>query len=211
LQPEAGVGYVDENGRITIEIAGQWTHEDQEQVAHALGLPLETRCASSTRPLAAPLAAGKICRCKLCWGWPLCACASGALRPVRIIWSREESIIGHCKRHPAYVKTKWGATKEGKITAVSAELILDSGAYAYTSTKVLGNANLMVTGPYEIPNAHVDSYAVTTNNVPGGAFRGFGGPQGAFVAESQMNKLAERWAWTRWNSAEKLPCAKAAS
>jgi len=56
---------------------------------------------------------------------------------------------------------------------------------------VLGNANLMVTGPYEIPNAHVDTYAVYTNNMPTGAFRGFGGPQGAFAAEMQMNKLAE--------------------
>ena len=89
------------------------------------------------------------------------------------------------------MKTKWGATRDGKLTAVEAELILDSGAYAYTSPKVLGNANLMVTGPYVIPNAHVDSYAVTTNNIPGGAFRGFGGPQGAFAAECQMNKLAE--------------------
>jgi CO/xanthine dehydrogenase Mo-binding subunit len=89
------------------------------------------------------------------------------------------------------VKTKWGATTEGKITAVSAEVFMNSGAYAYTSTKVLGNFHLMVTGPYEIPNAHLDSYAITTNNVPGGAFRGFGGPQGAFAAENQMNKLAE--------------------
>ena len=115
----------------------------------------------------------------------------GIDRPVRVIWSREESIIGHHKRHPAWVKTKWGATKDGRLTAVEAELILDSGAYTYTSPKVLGNANLMVAGPYEIPNAHIDSYAVTTNNVPGGAFRGFGGPQGAFAAECQMNKLAE--------------------
>ena len=79
----------------------------------------------------------------------------------------------------------------GRSRPLPPKLILDSGAYAYTSTKVLGNANLMVTGPYEIPNAHVDSYAVDTNNVPGGAFRGFGGPQGAFAAENQMNKLAE--------------------
>ncbi|MFQ5437019.1 MAG: xanthine dehydrogenase family protein molybdopterin-binding subunit, partial [Anaerolineae bacterium] len=115
----------------------------------------------------------------------------GIERPVRIIWSREESMIGHHKRHEAKVRTKWGATKAGKITAVSAEVLMNSGAYAYTSTKVLGNFHLMVTGPYEIPNAHIDSYAITTNNVPGGAFRGFGGPQGAFAAENQMNKLAD--------------------
>jgi CO/xanthine dehydrogenase Mo-binding subunit len=71
------------------------------------------------------------------------------------------------------------------------EVIADGGAYAYTSTKVLGNATLMCTGPYEIPNVNVDSYAVYTNNIPNGAFRGFGGPQGAFAAETQVNRLAE--------------------
>jgi CO/xanthine dehydrogenase Mo-binding subunit len=67
----------------------------------------------------------------------------------------------------------------------------DGGAYAYTSTKVLGNATLMSVGPYEIPNVRVDSRTVYTNNVPGGAFRGFGGPQGAFETEMQINRLAE--------------------
>lgn len=192
LQPEAGLGYIDGQGRVTVEIAGQWTHEDQGQVAHALDLPVDQVRViypaiggafggreDMSLQIILGLAAMKLKQ-------------AGVNRPVRVIWTRYESILGHHKRHPAFVKTKWGATRDGNITAVSAELILDSGAYAYTSTKVLGNANLMVTGPYEIPNAHVDSYAVTTNNPPGGAFRGFGGPQGAFVAENQMNKLAER-------------------
>lgn len=191
LQPEAGLGYIDEQGRITVEIAGQWAHEDQMQIAHSLDVPLEKvriiypaiggafgGREDMSLQIVLALAAVKLQ-------------AMGIERPVRIIWTREESIIGHHKRHPTYIQTKWGATKDGKITAVEAEVIIDSGAYAYTSTKVLGNAHLMVTGPYEIPHAHVDSYAVTTNNVPGGAFRGFGGPQGTFAAESQMNKLAE--------------------
>ncbi len=110
---------------------------------------------------------------------------------MKIIWSREESIIGHHKRHPYYIHSKWGATKAGKIVAAQVELIADGGGYAYTSTKVLGNATLLCTGPYDIPNVNVDSYAVYTNNVPTGAFRGFGGPQAAFSAESQINKLAE--------------------
>jgi CO/xanthine dehydrogenase Mo-binding subunit len=116
----------------------------------------------------------------------------GIRRPVKIIWSREESIIGHHKRHPYFIKTRWGATREGKVIAVEVEVVADGGAYAYTSTKVLGNATLMCTGPYEIPNVKVDSYAVYTNNLPNGAFRGFGGPQGAFAAETQMNRLAEK-------------------
>ncbi|GAB4272764.1 MAG: hypothetical protein Kow0080_19500 [Candidatus Promineifilaceae bacterium] len=190
LQPEAGLGYIDEEGRVTVVIGGQWTHEDQEQVAHALGLPRE-KVRIIYPAIGGAFGGREDMSLQIVLGLAAMKLDEmGIRRPVRIIWSREESIIGHHKRHQGVIHTKWGATKEGKITAVSAEVILDSGAYAYTSTKVLGNAHLMVTGPYEIPNAHVDSYAVSTNNVPGGAFRGFGGPQGAFAAESQMNKLA---------------------
>ena len=110
---------------------------------------------------------------------------------LKFIWSREESIIGHHKRHPFHIHAKWGARRDGKILAAEVELIADGGGYAFTSTKVLGNATLMCTGPYEIPNVKVDSYAVYTNQIPTGAFRGFGGPQGAFSAELQMDKLAE--------------------
>ncbi len=191
LQPEAGVGYIDEDGRVTVQIGGQWTYEDQEQISHALGLPME-KVRVIYPAIGGAFGGREDMSLQIVLGLAAMRLhEQGIDRPVRIIWTREESIIGHHKRHPAHVKTKWGATKEGQITAVSAELILDSGAYAYTSTKVLGNAHLMVTGPYEIPNAHLDSYAVGTNNVPGGAFRGFGGPQGAFTAENQMNKLAE--------------------
>ncbi len=190
LQPEAGVGWIDEEGRVAINVGGQWAHEEQEAVAHSLQIPQDQvrvqyvaiggafggREDMSIQIVLA-LAVQKLHQ-------------QGIERPVRIIWTREDSMIGHHKRHPAWIKTKWGATRDGKITAVEAEVILDSGGYAYTSPKVLGNAHLMVTGPYEVPNAHLDSYAVSTNNVPGGAFRGFGGPQGAFAAEGQMNKLA---------------------
>lgn len=191
LQPEAGLGYIDEAGRVTVEIGGQWAHEDREQVAHALGLPDEQ--VRVIYPAIGGAFGGKEdMSLQIVLGLAAMRLHErGIDRPVRIIWTREESIVGHHKRHPAKVQTKWGATKEGKITAVSAEVLMNSGAYAYTSTKVLGNFHLMVAGPYEIPHAHIDSYAITTNNPPGGAFRGFGGPQGAFVAELQMNKLAE--------------------
>ncbi len=192
LQPEAGVGWIDEEGRIAINVGGQWTYEEQEQIAHALALPVEK---VRVRYVAIGGAFGG--REDMSIQIVLALAVKrlqemGIERPVRIIWSREESIIGHHKRHPAVINTKWGATRDGKVTAVSAQVFFNSGAYAYTSTKVLGNANLMVTGPYELPNVTVDSYAITTNNVPGGAFRGFGGPQGAFAAETQMNKLAEK-------------------
>ncbi|MEA2008900.1 MAG: molybdopterin cofactor-binding domain-containing protein, partial [Chloroflexota bacterium] len=115
----------------------------------------------------------------------------GIHRPVKIVWSREESIIGHYKRHAYTMKTKWGAKADGTLTAAEVDITADGGAYTYTSDKVLGNATLMCTGPYKIPHVKVDTRAVYTNHIPGGAFRGFGAPQGAFLAESQMNKLAQ--------------------
>lgn len=191
LQPEAGLGYIDEAGRVTVQVAGQWTHEDQEQIAHALGLPLEQ--VRVIYPAIGGAFGGRedmsvqIVLALAVWRLH----QDGINRPVKIIWSREESILGHHKRHPYIIRSRWGASKEGRIVTAEAEVIADGGAYAYTSTKVLGNATLMCTGPYEIPNVKVDSYAVYTNNIPTGAFRGFGGPQGAFVAETQMNRLAE--------------------
>ncbi len=186
LQPEAGLAYIDEEGRVTVEVAGQWTHEDQEQIYHALGLPPE-----QVRVVYPAIGGAFGGREDMSVQIVLALATWKLQRPVRILWSREESIKGHHKRHPVTIKAKWGATREGKVVAVEITVVGDAGAYAYTSTKVLGNAHLMCTGPYVIPNAHVDTYAIYTNNLPAGAFRGFGGPQGALAAEGQMNKLAE--------------------
>ena len=192
LQPEAGVGYLDEENRITIQVAGQWTHEDQQQIAHALNIPTDD--VRVVYPAIGGAFGGRedmsvqIVLALAVWKLH----QRGIDRPIKIIWSREESIIGHHKRHPYILRAKWGANKEGKLLAAQVDIIADGGAYAYTSTKVMGNATLMCTGPYEIPNVKVDSYAVYTNNLPNGAFRGFGGPQGAYEAEVQMNRLAEQ-------------------
>jgi CO/xanthine dehydrogenase Mo-binding subunit len=187
LQPEAGLGYIDEAGRVTVIVAGQWTHEDQEQIAHALKLPLD-----QIRVVYPAIGGAFGGREDMSVQIVLALAAWKLQRPVKIIWSREESIVGHHKRHQFFLKAKWGARKDGKLLAAEIEVISDGGAYAYTSTKVLGNATLLCTGPYEIPNVKVDSYTVYTNNIPGGAFRGFGGPQAAFEAEMQLNKLAEK-------------------
>ncbi len=191
LQPEAGLGYIDEEGRVTVIVAGQWTHEDQLQIAHALDLPPE-----QVRVIYPAIGGAFGGREDMSVQIVLALAAwrlhqRGLSRPVKIVWTREESIIGHHKRHPYILRARWGATREGKVIAARMEVIEDGGAYVYTSNKVLGNATLMCTGPYEIPNVSVDSYGVYTNNLPGGAFRGFGGPQGAFAAETQMNRLAE--------------------
>jgi CO/xanthine dehydrogenase Mo-binding subunit len=112
-------------------------------------------------------------------------------RPVKTQWTREESILYHHKRHPIKVYARWGADRDGRVVAAECRVIGDAGAYNYTSNKVLGNANLTVTGAYEIPNIHIDTYAVYTNNIPCGAFRGFGAPQALFAAEGQMDRLAD--------------------
>lgn len=192
LQVEAATAWIDEENRIAVETGGQWVHEDREQIAHALDIDKEevrVRYASiggafgGKEDMSLQIVMAVTVR-KLN--------ALGIDRPVHCSWSREESIVGHHKRHRATVTARLGATSGGIITAVEADVWLDAGAYNYTSNKVLGNLHLSVAGAYDIPNARIDSRAVYTHSVPGGAFRGFGGPQGAFVAESQMNKLADK-------------------
>ncbi len=192
LQPEAGLAYLDEEGRVTVQVAGQWTHEDRHQIAHALDLP-EDRVRVIYPAIGGAFGGREDMSVQIVLAlaaWRLHQ--RGIDRPIKIVWSREESIIGHHKRHPMHFKCKWGARKDGKLLAAEVELISDAGAYCCTSTKVQGNATLMCTGPYEIPNVKVDTYAVYTNNIPSGAFRGFGGPQGLYAAEMQMDKLAQR-------------------
>lgn len=190
LQPEAGISYVDENGKIAVVVGGQWIHEDQEQIAHALNVDLE-----QIRVIY-PAIGGAFGGREDMSVQIILALATLKLkekniyRPVKIVWSRQESIRGHHKRHAYKIHAKWGANKKGKLVAAEVKIIADGGAYISTSTKVLGNATIMCTGPYFIPNVIVDAYAVYTNNITAGAFRGFGGPQAAFEAESQINKLA---------------------
>ncbi|MFW5696363.1 MAG: xanthine dehydrogenase family protein molybdopterin-binding subunit [Phototrophicaceae bacterium] len=186
LQPEAGLGYIDEEGRVTVIVAGQWTHEDLWQIAHALDLP-EDRVRVKYAAIGGAFGGREDMSVQIV----LALAALRLGRPVKAIWSREESIHYHHKRHPIKIHARWGATRDGCVIAAEATVIGDAGAYNYTSTKVMGNANLTVTGPYDIPNVHTDTYGIYTNNIPTGAFRGFGAPQAAFCAEGQMNRLAE--------------------
>jgi CO/xanthine dehydrogenase Mo-binding subunit len=191
LQPEAGLSYLDDEDRVTVVVAGQWTVEDQEQIAHALDLPTE-RVRVVYPAIGGAFGGREDMSVQIVLALATTKLAErGVRRPVRAQWSREESIVGHHKRHRARVHTRWGATRHGRITVVEADAWLDAGGYNYTSNKVLGNLHLCVGGPYDIPNARIDSRAVYTNAVPGGAFRGFGAPQGCFVAETQVNKVAE--------------------
>jgi CO/xanthine dehydrogenase Mo-binding subunit len=185
LQPEAGIAYLDDEGRVVIESAGQWLHEDRRQIADILGLPPEQVV---VRYAAIGGAFGG--REDLSIQHLLALAAWKLRRPVAIQWSREESMLAHHKRHPVTIRCAWGATREGKITAVKAEVVADGGAYASTSAEVIKVATLFASGAYEIPNISVDGYAVYTNNIPAGAFRGFGAPQAQFAAEIMVTRLA---------------------
>jgi CO/xanthine dehydrogenase Mo-binding subunit len=185
LQPEAGIAFIDEQGRVVVETAGQWLHEDRRQIAKILQLPEEQVI---VRYAAIGGAFGGREDLSL---QHLLALASWKLqRPTALVWSREESMIAHHKRHPFNIHCRWGASRDGKITAAEVELIADGGAYASTSVEVVKAASLLATGCYEIPHIKIDGYAVYTNSVPCGAFRGFGAPQAQFAAECMVTRLA---------------------
>ncbi len=115
LQPEAGVGYIDDEGRITVEFAGQWTHEDQHEVAHALGVPAD-QVRVIYRAIGGAFGGREDMSLQIVLGLAAMRLREqGILRPVRVIWTRAESIIGHHKRHPAWITTKWGATADGEF------------------------------------------------------------------------------------------------
>ncbi|MEW6402434.1 MAG: xanthine dehydrogenase family protein molybdopterin-binding subunit [Chloroflexota bacterium] len=187
LQPEAGLAYLDDERRVAIASGGQWTHADRKSIAQALGMEEE-----QIRVVYPAIGGAFGGREDLSVQIVLALAAWKLGRPVKIIWSRRESIVGHGKRHAVILKARWAATKDGKLLAIENEIIADGGAYMYTSNKVLGNSTITSTGPYFVPNVKTDVYGVYTNNVPGAAFRGFGAPQALFMAESQMGKLAEK-------------------
>ncbi|MDQ3704059.1 MAG: xanthine dehydrogenase family protein molybdopterin-binding subunit [Chloroflexota bacterium] len=185
LQPEAGIAYIDQAGKLVIETAGQWLHEDRKQIAAMLKLSEEDVI---IRYAAIGGAFGG--REDLSIQHLLALATWKLKRPTAIIWSREESMFAHHKRHPFAIRCQWGAMKDGRIVGVRAEMVADGGAYASTSVEVLKIAALFGTGTYEVPNISVDGYVVYTNNVPCGAFRGFGAPQAQFAVESMVTRLA---------------------
>ncbi len=191
LQTEAGLAYIDEAGRLAVITTGQWGVKDRKQIAHALGL------AEDQVRVIYPMTGGAFGGREDISVQIIVALAvlklrdQGNPRPVKVVWSREESILGHCKRHPFRIFTRWGAKLDGQIVAAEVKLLADGGAYKFTTSIVTSNAVLNAVGPYEIANVRVDAYDVYTNNVPRGAFRGFGGPQAVYCAEQMVNKLAE--------------------
>ncbi len=185
LQPEAGLGYVDDQGRVVVHTTGQWAHDDQHQIAHALDLPQDR-----VRVIYTPAGGAFGGREDVSVQIMLALAAHRLRRPVKMVWSRAESFRGHHKRHPFYMHYRTGATRDGKLIAMEARLIADGGAYASTSRAVVKSAVTNATGPYHVPSLRVDGWAVYTNNMDAGAMRGFGTLQVTFGSEMQMTKLA---------------------
>jgi len=112
-------------------------------------------------------------------------------RPVKMVNTRDESILESYKRHPYKMKYKVGATREGKLVAMEIKCLADSGAYACQTPFVTWRSVVQATGPYELPNVKTDTYGYYTNNVYTGAMRGYGSPQIVFAQESLMDELAK--------------------
>ena len=189
MEPECSIGvpagYDTDHQKLTIYVGSQIPYADRQQTAAAMGLPEE-----DVRVIG-PLIGGAFGGKEDIMGQihaALLAQATG--RPVKILYDRAESLLAHPKRHATVIRIKTGAKRDGTLTAVQAELTGDAGAYASLSTKVLKRATTHATGPYQVPHAKIDCYAMYTNNPPAGAFRGFGVTQSAFAVESNMDLLA---------------------
>ncbi|HZA83353.1 MAG TPA: molybdopterin cofactor-binding domain-containing protein, partial [Actinomycetes bacterium] len=186
LGPESGLAVPAEDGGVELYVATQWLHVDRDQVAACLNLPRD-----KVRLTLAGTGGAFGGREDISMQVHACLLALKAGRPVKMVYSREESFFGHVHRHPAKLWYRHHASRDGDLVKVEARLVFDGGAYASSSTAVISNACCFAPGPYRVPNAVVDGYAVRTNNPPCGAMRGFGAVQTSFAAEAQMDKLAD--------------------
>jgi CO/xanthine dehydrogenase Mo-binding subunit len=187
LGPEAGLARPLEDGGVQLEVATQWLHLDREQVAAALGLQEER-----VQLVLAGVGGAFGGREDLSVHVHACMLALTTRRPVKMVYGRRESFVGHMHRHPARLDYEHVAGEDGRLLCVRARLLFDGGAYASSSTAVIANAATQACGPYAVPNAGIDATVAYTNNPPCGAMRGFGAPQVAIAYEAQMDRLAER-------------------
>jgi len=186
LEPDAGLSYSDDEGRITVVCPTQNVHYDQKEVAALLALPSE-----KVRIIQCATGGGFGGRLDITVQCLLALAAFHLKKPVKIVYSREEVFQVTSKRHPLTIRYKSGAGKDGKLTAVEVDILGDTGAYASYGSTVAIRSAIHATGPYEVPHVKVRSRMVYTNNPWAGAMRGFGVPQIAFAHESQMDLLAK--------------------
>ncbi|HAJ33642.1 MAG TPA: aldehyde oxidase [Candidatus Atribacteria bacterium] len=188
LQVEAGVGIYDKESEvIKLWVASQWLHDTQADIAQSLGFPKE-----KVR-IIQPVIGGAFGKKEdISVHIHLALAAMDTKRPVKLTYTREESMIAQSKRHPFIIRMKTGVTKKGYLTAWQAEVIGDTGAYASSGPAVVHKGMYHCTGPYNVDNVRGVAYTVYTNNTYAGAMRGFGATQMAFAYESQMDILARK-------------------
>ncbi|OQY85048.1 MAG: aldehyde oxidoreductase [Chloroflexi bacterium UTCFX4] len=187
MEPECSIGRVLENGRIEVICGSQIPYEDRRQIAAALNM--EER---EVRVRGALIGGGFGGKEDIAAQIHVALLAKATGRPVKMLYSRHESLVSHPKRHATVIRVKTGAKQDGTLVASQATIYGDSGAYASLGDKVMTRAATHAAGPYAVPNVKIDCYAMYTNNPPAGAFRGFGVTQSAFAVESNMDELAHQ-------------------
>jgi len=186
IEPESGVAWMDENDVIVIRASTQ-VIEHFRGIADVLELP-----SNKVRVIAPMLGGGFGGKEDITVETFLALLVLKTGMPVSLNYTREESIIAHGKRHPYIMKYKAGATKDGKLVALEAELISDAGGYIYLSPWILIYSTVTAAGPYDIEHVKIDTHSVLTNNTFASANRGFGGVQPCFAYESMLDELAKR-------------------
>ncbi|MDY7078782.1 MAG: molybdopterin cofactor-binding domain-containing protein [Chloroflexota bacterium] len=194
MEPEAclavpGVELTSASGRprgVTVHVGSQSAIHDQEDIAAALDLPLD-----QVRVIHMPMGGGFGGKEDITVQIIAALGAVKTGRPVKFVWTRQESLLASGKRHAEHLRYRTGVTRDGRLVAAEVEIYGDGGAYASATDAVLFRSASFSCGPYEVPNVKVDAYGVITNNPHGTAFRGFGNPQATFAAEVQMDRLAE--------------------
>lgn len=185
LEPESGIAFPTDDGGVTLQMGTQCAFDDRTQLSEILDMP-EDKIRVVQLPMGGAFGAKEdmILQQYLALG----ALLSG--RPVKMVLTREESLRVHVKRHPAWMRYKTGADRQGRLLAIEADVILDTGVYASLGVDVLENTLVFGAGPYYVPNVRLEGWAWYTNNVLAGAMRGFGVNQVAFALEQQMDAMA---------------------
>jgi xanthine dehydrogenase D subunit len=187
MGPEAGLAVPAEDGGIDLFVSTQWLHNDRDQIAECLALPPE-----KVRLTLGGVGGAFGAREDVSLHIHACLLAQRTGRPVKFVYSREESFLGHVHRHPAHIWMRHSAAQDGTLVTFESRILLDGGAYRSSTYHVVANAACFSAGPYRVDNVDVEALGVRTNNPPCGAMRGFGAVQVCFAHEAQMDRLAER-------------------
>jgi CO/xanthine dehydrogenase Mo-binding subunit len=182
MEPDAGAGFVDSDGTLVIYASTQNPHYDHKEVVALLGLADD-----QVRIIQAATGGGFGSKLDLNVQGFIGLALHHLKRPVRYVYSREEAYRATAKRHPLTLTVKTGTDAEGRLKAIRARIVCDTGAYGSYGIAVASRAAVHATGPYEIPNVDIECHCVYTNNPFCGAMRGFGAPQAAFAHESQLD------------------------